>query len=94
MRVGPVDAQLCTGYLKSSLTGRLCCREAVERAVPVVLSAEKRSSLVSLQDRLQVSLTYDIVKVRMWQVVAIRHAFHACLDNHSHREGFYVKKPV
>ena len=35
--------------------GCLRCREAVERAVPVVLSADKRSSLVSLQDRLQAS---------------------------------------
>ena len=42
----------CTAHLK-----RLWCREAVERAVPVVLSADKRSSLVSLQDRLQVSVS-------------------------------------
>ena len=39
-----------------------CCREAVERAVPVVLSAEKRSTLVSLQDRLHVSFPQSAMR--------------------------------
>lgn len=52
----PASVHILEHLVKAGMM--LMCREAVERAVPVVLSAEKRASLVSLQDRLQVGLSH------------------------------------